>query len=144
MTFQTYLPVLLKNDIYNLMIFQKKKNLDEAKNVLELIEYVKKLEQKIVLLENRIKEGETKALQNFSKFSISRFNSFSDMGGDQSFTLTLLNEKNNGFILTSLFRNDTSRVFTKPIINGISEYQLLEEEEKILKEATNDQKTKGK
>ncbi|MDD3046503.1 MAG: DUF4446 family protein [Candidatus Pacebacteria bacterium] len=126
------------------MIFQKKKNLDEAKNVLELIEYVKKLEQKIVLLENRIKEGETKALQNFSKFSISRFNSFSDMGGDQSFTLTLLNEKNNGFILTSLFRNDTSRVFTKPIINGISEYQLLEEEEKILKEATNDQKTKGK
>jgi len=126
------------------MIFQKKKNLDEAKNVLELIEYVKKLEQKIVLLENRIKEGETKALQNFSKFSISRFNSFSDMGGDQSFTLTLLNEKNNGFILTSLFRNDTSRVFTKPIINGISEYQLLEEEEKILKKATNDQKTKGK
>ena len=126
------------------MIFQKKKNLDEAKNVLELIEYVKKLEQKIVLLENRIKEGETKALQNFSKFSISRFNSFSDMGGDQSFTLTLLNKKNNGFILTSLFRNDTSRVFTKPIINGISEYQLLEEEEKILKKATNDQNTKGK
>lgn len=126
------------------MIFQKKKNLDEAKNVLELIEYVKKLEQKIVLLENRIKVEERKALQNFSKFSISRFNSFSDMGGDQSFTLTLLNEKNNGFILTSLFRNDTSRVFTKPIINGISEYQLLEEEEKILKEATNDQKTKGK
>ncbi|MDD4662082.1 MAG: DUF4446 family protein [Candidatus Pacebacteria bacterium] len=124
------------------MIFQKKKNLDEAKNVLEVLDYVKKLEQKIALLENRIKVEERKSLKNFSKFSILRFNSFSDMGGDQSFTLAMLDKKNNGFILTSLFRNDTSRVFTKPIINGISEYQLLKEEETILKKLINDQKTK--
>jgi hypothetical protein len=125
------------------MIFGKKnKNSEELKDLGEAIKYIKALEAKINSLEQRIKIEEEQSLNNFSKFSILRFNSFSDMGGDQSFVIALLNKKNNGFILTSLFRKDNTRVFTKPIINGISEYQLLKEEEITLKQAIDDKKEK--
>ncbi len=111
---------------------------DIANKISSIItDYTKK---SVDLLEKRIEINEKVSLNNFSKFSILRFNSFSDMGGDQSFTMTLLNKKNTGFVLTSLFHKDNTRVFTKPINNGISEYQLLKEEEIILKKAIDDQK----
>jgi len=124
------------------MIFTKKeKDPEKLNNLEEAIKYIKILEKKIDALDKRIEKNEKVALNNFSKFSILRFNSFNDMGGDQSFTIALLDKNNNGFILTSLFYKDSPRVFTKPIKNGISEYQLLKEEETILKQALDDKKT---
>jgi len=124
------------------MIFTKKeKDPEKLKDLEDAIKYIKALEKKIDVLEERIKTDEKISQNNFSKFSILRFNSFANMGGNQSFTLTLLNKKNNGFILTSLFHKDGTRVFTKPIKNGISEYQLLKEEETTLKQALDDKKT---
>jgi len=124
------------------MIFTKKeKDPEKLNNLEEAINYIKILEKKIDALDKRIEKDEKIALNNFSKFSILRFNSFNDMGGDQSFTIALLDKNNNGFILTSLFYKDSPRVFTKPIKNGISEYQLLKEEETILKQALDDKKT---
>jgi len=124
------------------MIFIKKeKDPEKLKDLGEAIKYIKVLEKKINVLKKRIEVNEKIAQNNFSKFSILRFNSFNDMGGDQSFTLALLDKENNGFILTSLFYKDGTRVFTKPIKNGISEYQLLEEEETTLKQALDDKKT---
>ncbi len=124
------------------MIFTKKeKDPEKLNNLEEAIKYIKILEKKIDVLDKRIEKNEQVALNNFSKFSILRFNSFNDMGGDQSFTIALLDKNNNGFILTSLFYKDSPRVFTKPIKNGISEYQLLKEEETILKQALDDKKT---
>lgn len=121
------------------MIFKRKnQKLEEFKDLKEVVKYIKTLEAKILLLEKRIEAEENASLKKFSKFSILRFNSFSDMGGDQSFTMALLNKKNNGFILTSLFHKDSTRIFTKPILNGISEYQLLKEEEITLKKAVDD------
>ena len=123
------------------MIFKRKnQKLEEFKDLKEVVKYIKTLEAKILLLEKRIEAEENASLKKFSKFSILRFNSFSDMGGDQSFTMALLNKKNNGFILTSLFHKDSTRIFTKPILYGISEYQLLKEEEITLKKALDDKK----
>lgn len=118
------------------MIFSKKtKNVKDLKDLKETLKYVKKLEDRIDKLEAIIDQNKEKSLEHFTKFSVSRFNPFNDMGGDQSFTIALLNSRNNGFILTSLYRRDEAKVFTKPINNGISKYQLLKEEEITLKKA---------
>jgi len=118
------------------MIFKKKtKNLEELKDLSEAVKYIKTLESKVDKLEKRIEYNEKVFSESFSKFSVLRFNPFSDMGGNQSFTFVLLNSKNNGFILTSLYGRDGAKVFTKPINNGMSEYQLLEEEKTILSKA---------
>ena len=69
--------------------------------------------------------------QSNLKVNILRFNPFEDIGGDQSFILTILNENNNGAILTSLHNRDITRVYAKPIKNGQGDNITLSKEEKL-------------
>lgn len=69
------------------------------------------------------------------KFGLVRFNPFDEIGGDQSFSLCLLDGTDSGFILTALHTRDRTRVYTKPIQNGKSKYELSAEEKKSLAEA---------
>ncbi len=64
------------------------------------------------------------------KIGMIRFNPFRDIGGDQSFSIALLDGKNNGLILSSIYSRDGVRVYTKSIQQGISEKHPLTEEEK--------------
>lgn len=117
------------------MIFSRKNNKQVPKDIKEVFACVEKLEKRVLFLEKELKKEKKESLKSFSKIAIKRFNPFQDMGSDQSFSLVLLNKENNGFILTSLYTREESRTFTKPINNGISEYQLLKEEEQTLKKA---------
>lgn len=67
-----------------------------------------------------------------SRMGLVRFNAFPDTGSDLSFALALLTHEGSGFILTSLYARDETRVFIKPVQDGRSRYRLSEEEEKAL------------
>lgn len=69
------------------------------------------------------------------KVAMKRFNPFEAMGGDQSFSVAILNESNSGFVLTSLFGREGTRVYAKAIKDGASEHPLMDEEVAVLKEA---------
>jgi hypothetical protein len=71
-----------------------------------------------------------------------RFNPFKEVGGDQSFSVALLNGKNNGLVISSLYTREGTRIYAKAITNGLSEkHPLTEEEEEIIKLANlNDSK----
>jgi hypothetical protein len=93
-------------------------------------------------LEKRVKENcrkleilEKKSKFNFQKIGLVRYNPFSDVGGNQSFSLALLDANNNGMVLTGLFGREGNRVYGKPIKNGESEYSLSEEEKKAIEKA---------
>jgi hypothetical protein len=64
------------------------------------------------------------------KIGITRFNPFDDVGGDQSFILTILDRSNSGAIITSLHNRDITRIYAKPIRNGLGENITLSKEEK--------------
>lgn len=72
---------------------------------------------------------------SITKVGIVRFNPFSDTGGDQSFVIALLDSKNSGLVLSSLYTRDGNRVYTKPIEKGASTYHLSKEEEEAIKKA---------
>ena len=78
-----------------------------------------------------------KKLQNISiqKVGMVRFNPFREVGGDQSFSLALLDKSNSGVVITSLYAREGNRVYGKPVKEGNSEYPLSEEEEKAIEEA---------
>ena len=61
-----------------------------------------------------------------------RFNPFKDIGGNQSFSLALLDGKNNGVVISSLHTRDASRVYAKPIENNQSPTPLTDEEKKAI------------
>ena len=65
------------------------------------------------------------------KISVTRFNPFDDMGGNQSFILTLLDCTNSGDILTSLHNRDVTRLYAKPIKNGEGDNVALSKDEKL-------------
>ncbi|HEV8634664.1 MAG TPA: DUF4446 family protein [Chloroflexota bacterium] len=65
-----------------------------------------------------------------------RFNPFSDTGGDQSFSIALLDGEGDGLVISSLFSRSETRVFAKPIQSGQSKYNLTEEEQQAILLAT--------
>lgn len=80
---------------------------------------------------------ELKALfsRSIQKVAVHRFCAFSDMGGDLSYAIALLDYQNNGIILSSIFGRQDSCTYVKPIENGVSKYPLSQEENKVLIEA---------
>jgi hypothetical protein len=72
---------------------------------------------------------------SITKVGVVRFNPFKDTGGDQSFVVALLDSKNNGLVLSSLYTREGTRVYTKPIRKGESTYHLTKEELEAIKKA---------
>jgi hypothetical protein len=66
------------------------------------------------------------------RVGIVRFNPFSDTGGDQSFSIALLDGDGDGLVLSSLFGRSETRVFAKPVQGGQSKYTLTEEEQEAI------------
>lgn len=69
------------------------------------------------------------------KISILRFNPFGDTGGDQSFSLAVLDAHDSGYVLTSIHGRQGTRVYVKPVDFGKSKYSLTTEEEQALSQA---------
>ena len=68
----------------------------------------------------------------FQKIGIIKYDAFNQMGGKLSFSLALLDENNNGFILNSVHSAEGCYSYTKEIRNGESRIDLSEEEKQAL------------
>jgi hypothetical protein len=64
------------------------------------------------------------------KIKIVRFNPFNNIGGNQSFILTILDKDNSGAVITSLHNRDITRIYAKSIKNGEGDNITLSKEEK--------------
>lgn len=64
-----------------------------------------------------------------------RFSPFHDTGGDQSFTLALLDGRRDGVVITALHSRTDSRLYAKPIEAGSSPYALTGEEHEAMARA---------
>jgi len=71
-------------------------------------------------------------VHHFQKIAIKRFNPFKDIGGDQSFILVLLDGKYTGFVITSLYREEGTRIYAKPIVEGKPTHSLAPDEKELL------------
>ena len=72
----------------------------------------------------------------FQKVGIVKYDAFSQMGGQLSFSLALLDENHNGFILNSVHGTDGCYSYTKEIKQGMCDIPLGDEEKKALDIAT--------
>ncbi len=68
----------------------------------------------------------------FQKIGIVKYDAFQQMGGKLSFSLALLDENNNGFILNSVHSSEGCYSYTKEIKDGECAISLGEEEQKAL------------
>ncbi len=94
------------------------KNLDELGEVKWDIE---KLEESINIMDKKVKN----AIQHIG---IVRYDAFADMGSELSYSIALLDENLNGFVVTSIYGREFSTTYAKPIEKGESKYSLSAEE----------------
>jgi Protein of unknown function (DUF4446) len=69
------------------------------------------------------------------KISIVRYNPFGDTGGDQSFTLAVLDAHDSGYVLTSIHGRQGTRMYIKPVDFGKSKHTLSAEEKQAIGQA---------
>lgn len=136
-----FLGLLAWNIFLQMKISRKNKDLstkdgsEDLKDIiLEQKEEIKILDkdiQELYAISNKINAISQKGIR---KVGLIRFNPFKDIGGDQSFSLALLNGKNNGCVISSLHTREGTHVYCKSIIEGETEkYPLAKEEEKAIK-----------
>lgn len=111
-------------DIYAIL----EKYLKETK---EVEEYAKKLEKEMAKVSKKMQKS-------IQKVGFIRYNPFgkNDTGGNQSFSVALLDEENNGFTITSMHSREGTRVYAKQIAQGKSTSTLSNEEMEAIKKAT--------
>ena len=73
----------------------------------------------------------------YQKVGLVKYDAFNEMGGKLSFSLALLNRKNDGFIINAMHSREGCYTYIKEIINGNSVILLSEEEKEALAEAVN-------
>ncbi|RLC60974.1 MAG: hypothetical protein DRI01_09265 [Chloroflexi bacterium] len=117
--------------------FKKKEK--EPENITELLKQFKELKEQVKDISERIKSIEEKSKWMLQKIGIVRFNPFRDMGGNQSFSLAILDGNNTGVVITSLYTKEGNRFYAKAIKEGQSEYPLSQEEKKAIENAINSQ-----
>ena len=112
-----------------------------GKNIEDMInEYSGKVEEslsKTDKIEESYKDIDARLRECIQKVSIVRYRAFDDVGSDLSFSIALLDDKNNGFVITGIYGRSECTTFAKPVENGISKYDLSEEEKNAIKGAIN-------
>lgn len=68
----------------------------------------------------------------FQKVGLVKYDAFQQMGGQLSFSLALLDENDNGFIINSVHSAEGCYSYTKEIVKGECSLTLGEEEKKAL------------
>ena len=82
-------------------------------------------------LEQEIQRIDEEHKSSFSKMEVYKYNAFSDMGGETSFVIALLDHNNNGTLLNATY------VYAKEIRNGASKVALSNEEKLTLEKCIN-------
>ncbi|MCR1899260.1 DUF4446 family protein [Irregularibacter muris] len=97
------------------LLLEHNENLAQALgNLEEILESQRKLDEKLV--------------DCVQKMGVVRYNAFNDMGSDLSYSIAMLDEKNNGVIMSGIYGRDYCNTYAKPITNGESDYKLTAEE----------------
>ena len=114
-------------------IGKKAKDLEDTmitleNDIVELKKTKENMEKELIKINAKLKKS-IRGLETV------RFNPFPDQGSNQSFAIGMLNEENNGLVLSSLYSRERMSIFAKPIKNGKSEYELTAEEKEALKKA---------
>lgn len=67
-----------------------------------------------------------------SKIGIKRYNAFGEKGNDLSFSIAIINDQQDGVVLTGLYNRDGSFVYAKGLEKGESPHALSPEEREAI------------
>lgn len=131
--------VLIVNTIQIISLKKRYKIFMSGKNARNLEKtLIERLDQVDGLLKaNAANEKNIKRLFNnmkftFQKVGLVKYDAFNEMGGKLSFSLALLNETDDGFVMNAVHSREGCYTYIKEIVGGNSIIVLAEEEQEAL------------
>lgn len=100
--------------------------------IFEYIDEVKDMKKEAEIIKRMYEELDNKLKFAVQKVGFVRYNAFNDVGSDLSFSVALLDDNLNGFVISSLFGRNECNTYAKPIYNGKSNYTLSDEEKQAI------------
>jgi hypothetical protein len=82
--------------------------------------------------EERLAELERIARREVHRVGFVRYNSFSDVGSDLSFTLALLNSDGDGVVLTNIYSREETRTYGKAVRKFVPQQGASKEEQSAI------------
>ena len=128
----------------NYKIFMNGKNAKTLEDTLikrlyevdDLLEANHKNENAIEILSKKMKF-------TYQKMGLIKYDAFNEMGGKLSFSLAMLNEKNDGYIINAMHTREGCYTYIKEIVDGNSIIVLSEEEKEALDMAMESEEAKN-
>lgn len=120
----------LKKKYEAFMVGKNAKSLEET--LITRLDQVDKLMQANAANEKDIKKLFQTMKFTFQKVGLVKYDAFHEMGGKLSFSLALLNESDDGFVMNAVHSREGCYTYIKEIIDGNSIITLAEEEQEAL------------
>lgn len=108
----------LKNRYERFMSGKDGKSLED--NLIFRLDQIDELIEENAANERNIDAIFRKMKYNFQKYSLVKYDAFQEMGGKLSFSLAMLNEKNDGYIINAVHSREGCYTYVKEIIDGNS------------------------
>ncbi len=84
-----------------------------------------------------IKQMSSRLSEMKGNVSMLRYNAFSESGSDQSFSIAIVDDHQDGLVLTVIHGREETYSYGKPLTKGESKYPLSPEELKVISSAQN-------
>ncbi|MBU5460729.1 DUF4446 family protein [Anaerostipes sp. MSJ-23] len=107
------------------------------KSIFDRFEKMENIAQEQNVIEEEINDVRNQYSNTYSKMKIYKYDAFSDMGGETSFVLGLLDKNNDGMLLNSMMSQSGTYVYAKEITGGKSKVALSKEEMITLEDCMN-------
>ena len=120
----------LKKKYRSFMAGKNAKSLEDT--LITRLEQVDKLLTANAANEKNIKKLFDNMKFTFQKVGLVKYDAFNEMGGKLSFSLALLNESDDGFVMNAVHSREGCYTYVKEIVAGNSIIVLAEEEQEAL------------
>ena len=112
----------------------------------DLVDHAARLQEAFGMLHERVEEvaanvderlgaAEARLDGAIAYRSLVRYDAYGELTGNQSTTIALLDEHNDGIVLSSIVRRDTARIYIKVVHGGQGELELSPEEIEAVRRA---------
>ena len=113
----------------------------DLKTILENLDHRMEKQQDCIDTINAVlKEMEKNEKKHLQHAALVRYNPFGDVGGNQSFVLSLLDADGVGYVITSLHNREHTRIYAKEVQPAASAETYSKEEREAVSQALKKQK----
>ncbi len=96
---------------------------------------VEGMDQRVKSLESHAFQSDAQMALCHQRIGVVRYDAYDDLGGQQSLSLAIMDNADNGIVITSVLGRQSQRTYAKKIVKGRSDSPLSPEEKQAIVDA---------